>query len=122
MLADGVLAQGDSDLAELRLEAGLEAADFDRHEGAVIGLQPEFSHVTVTQSGQLLDKDVDGSMDALAPGSAAALIMVENTWAVPLVQAIERCGDELVDQVRIPRGDVVSAFDASQPPSFATSD
>jgi hypothetical protein len=34
MLADGVLAQGDSDLAELRLEAGVEAADFDR----VIGL------------------------------------------------------------------------------------
>jgi hypothetical protein len=28
MLADGVLAQGDNDLAELRLEAGVEAADF----------------------------------------------------------------------------------------------
>jgi hypothetical protein len=38
MLADGVLAQGDSDLAELRLEAGVEAADFDRGEGAVVGL------------------------------------------------------------------------------------
>jgi hypothetical protein len=37
-LADGVLAQGDSDLAELRLEAGVEAADFDRGEGAVVGL------------------------------------------------------------------------------------
>jgi hypothetical protein len=38
MLADGVLAHGDSDLAELRLEAGVEAADFDRGEGAVLGL------------------------------------------------------------------------------------
>jgi hypothetical protein len=28
MLADGVLAQADNDLAELRLEAGVEAADF----------------------------------------------------------------------------------------------
>jgi hypothetical protein len=38
MLADVVLGQGDSDLAELRPEASVEAADFDRGEGAVVGL------------------------------------------------------------------------------------
>jgi hypothetical protein len=60
-------------------------------------------------------------MDALAPGSTAALIMIENTWAVPLVEAIERSGGELVDQVRIPRDEVLSALDATPAPSFATS-
>jgi hypothetical protein len=35
---DHDVSVGDSDLAELRLEASVEAADFDRGEGAVVGL------------------------------------------------------------------------------------
>jgi hypothetical protein len=58
MLADGVLAQGDSDLAELRLEAGVEAADFDRGEGAVIGL---------ADNGRSMMRTVRSAPSVLAP-------------------------------------------------------
>jgi hypothetical protein len=85
-------------------------------------LQPAFSQVTISHSGRLLDdEDVEVSTEGLAPGSSAALIMVENTWAGPLVEAIERSGGELVDQVRLPRDEVLAVLDAAQAPSLTTS-
>ena len=46
------------------------------------------------------------------PGTVAALIVYENTWAAPLVAAVRGSGGELVASARIPAADVIAALDA----------
>jgi hypothetical protein len=63
-------------------------------------------------SGLLDDEDVDEAGAALEPGTSAALLVYENTWAGPFAAAVRRSGGQLVASGRIPITDVLAALDA----------
>ena len=59
--------------------------------------------------GGLIGPDDIGFVGAeLDPGSAAAVLLVEDLWAAPLASALDRCGGTLIEGARIPR-DLVDA-------------
>jgi len=64
------------------------------------------------RSGLLGDDDIAEAANALEPGTMAALIVYENTWAVPFVRAAHDIGAQVVASVRIPASDVLEALDA----------
>jgi uncharacterized membrane protein len=71
-----------------------------------------FSYFTGARSGMLGDDDVREAAEAMTPGTVAALIVYENTWAAPFVAAVRNSGGEMVASARIPATDVIAALDA----------
>jgi hypothetical protein len=71
-----------------------------------------FAAFSGARSGLLGDEDIAAAAEALEPGTAAALIVYENTWAVPFVVAALRAGGQMVATARIPAQDVITALDA----------
>src|SRR5207253_11149499 len=65
-------------------------------------------------SGLLGDDDIAEAAGALGPGTSAALLIFENTWAAPFVGAVQRSGAQLVASGRIPAEDVLAALDAAE--------
>jgi hypothetical protein len=64
------------------------------------------------ESGLLDDDDLNQAASVIEPGSAAGLLVYENTWAGPFVSAMRRAGAEVVASGRIPANDVVAMLDA----------
>ena len=52
--------------------------------------------------------------DVLEPGTSAALLVYENTWAAPFATAVRRSGGQLVASGRIPVEDLLAALDAAE--------
>ncbi len=75
-------------------------------------LGSSFAAFTGARSGLLGDDDLKEAADALAPGTVAALIVYENSWARPFVAAALRAGGDMVATARIPAQDVMAALDA----------
>jgi uncharacterized protein DUF6325 len=65
-------------------------------------------------SGLLGDEDLEEAGGVLEPGTSAALLVFENSWAAPFVSAVRRSGGELVASGRIPAEDVLAALDAAE--------
>jgi hypothetical protein len=63
-------------------------------------------------SGLLDSEDLDQAGEALEPGTSAALLVYENTWAGPFAAAVRRSGGQLVASGRIPVTDLLAALDA----------
>ena len=87
--------------------AGLELADLG--DGAA-----ELSVFEGASSGLLSDDDVSDAAAALEPGTSAALLVFENTWAGPFAAAVRRSGGQLVASGRIPVQAVLAALDAAE--------
>jgi hypothetical protein len=64
------------------------------------------------QTGLIGDDDTRVAADAMEPGSAAVMIVFENTWAAPFVSAVFRNGGHLIAYERIPARDLLEAVDA----------
>lgn len=72
---------------------------------------PLFVSIDSDVPGGLLDADdVEELGDALEPDSSIAVIAIEHTWAIPLVEALEGSGAVIVDQARVPREAVLAAL------------
>ena len=71
-----------------------------------------FTAFAGARSGLLGDDDVAEAAGALEPGRTAAMILYENTWAIPFVAAAMDVGAEVVASQRIPATDVMAALDA----------
>ncbi len=80
-------------------DLGQEVAAFAAFEGA--------------SSGLLSDEDTNEAAAALEPGTSAALLVYENSWAAPLATALRRSGGQLVASGRIPIQAVLAALDAA---------
>jgi hypothetical protein len=65
-------------------------------------------------SGLLGDDDLAQAGEVLEPGTSAALLVFENSWAAPFVSAVRRSGGELVASGRIAAEDVLAALDAAE--------
>lgn len=74
----------------------------------------EFAEFEGAASGLIHDDDIAQAGDVLEPGTAAALLVYENTWAAPFADAVRRSGGELVASGRIPVEDLLAALDAAE--------
>ena len=62
----------------------------------------------------LAEEDVEEIGASLEPGSAAAVLVWENTWAAPFGSAIRRSGGELLANGRIATQALVAAVEADR--------
>lgn len=86
---------------------GLEIAD-------VGGEVTELSVFEGASSGLLSEEDIDEAGGAMEPGTSAALLVFENTWAAPFATAVRRSGGQLAASGRIPVQAVLAALDAAE--------
>jgi Family of unknown function (DUF6325) len=98
------------DLAFIRKEndgtvVGLEVGDLD------LDGNPELKVFEGASSGLLGEDDYSEAGAALEPGSSAALLVYENTWAAPFATALRRSGAQLVANGRIPVNAIIAALD-----------
>jgi hypothetical protein len=63
------------------------------------------------RTGLLGDDDIAEAAGALEPGTVAALLVYENTWAIPFVAAARESGAEVVASGRIPADVVMDVLD-----------
>jgi len=88
---DGSLVQ--VTVADLDGDGALDLAVF---EGAATGI--------------IGDEEMDEAAGVLSPGSSAAILLFENTWAVPFVNAMARSGAQVVASGRIPVEELAAAL------------
>ena len=80
-----------------------------------------FAELAGARSGLMDDEDIAEAAAAMEPDTVAALVMYENTWAVPFVAAARDSGGEVIASARIPAQDVMAALDALESVTPATS-
>jgi hypothetical protein len=99
---DMVVLKKDDDGA---LEA-FELSDLDESE--IGGLRDDERQLAMLLS----ESDVVNVANAVEPGSAAALLVWENTWAAPFGAAVRQVGGQLVASGRIPVQALLAAIEA----------
>jgi hypothetical protein len=62
----------------------------------------------------LAEEDIEEIGATLEPGSAAAVLVWENTWAAPFGSAVRRSGGQLVTSGRIPTQALIAAVEADR--------
>lgn len=67
------------------------------------------------RSGLISDEDVKLAADAIAPDTVAALILYENRWAEPFVDAARREGGQMIVSSRVPAQDLLDVLDELDP-------
>jgi hypothetical protein len=73
-----------------------------------------FEELVGAASGLLSEEDLEEAAEALEPGTSAALLVFENSWAGPLAAALRNNGGQLVASGRIPVQAVIDALDAAE--------
>ena len=71
-----------------------------------------FGRMAGARSGLLTDEDLADAAEAMEPATVAVLLVFENAWAAPFVNAVHQVGGQLVASKRIPVQDIVDALDA----------
>lgn len=85
-------------------------------DGSVAGLDLNTLDESLTvfdgaSSGLLNDEDYAEAAQVLEPGTTAALLVYENTWAAPFATALRKSGAQLVANGRIPINAIIAALD-----------
>ena len=70
-----------------------------------------FAAFTGVRSGLIGDEDVEQAAGAMEAGTAAAMIIYENTWAIPFIAAAHKAGAQVVASARIPADVVTDVLD-----------
>jgi hypothetical protein len=73
---------------------------------------PELVETDAEVGGLISGEDIEFVAADLAPGTAAAVLLVEDLWAASLSRVLDRSGALLVEGARIPRDMVDAAFAA----------
>jgi hypothetical protein len=73
-----------------------------------------FESLASAQSGLLGEDDIAEAAAAMNPGTVAALLIYENTWAIPFVAAAREAGGDVIASARIPAQDIMDALDATE--------
>jgi hypothetical protein len=81
--------------------------EYDEHEGLMA-----FSELEGEVGGLISHEDIEYAAEALDPDSAAALLVWEDKWAKPLVDAMRDSGGVLIESARIPHDLVEPALAA----------
>jgi hypothetical protein len=92
-------------------DGSLEAFELsDLEEGEVGELRSYESQLAMLLS----EDDVTAVAAAIEPGSSAAVLVWENTWAAPFASAVRRSGGQLVASGRIPIQAILAAIEADE--------
>ena len=99
------------DLLVLKKESDgvLEAFELSDLDEAEVGGLRSFEHELAML---LSEDDVTAVAAAVEPGSSAAVLIWENTWAAPFASAVRRAGGQLVASGRIPIQAMLAVVDA----------
>ncbi len=65
-------------------------------------------------SGLLDSSDLEQAGSVLEEGASAAILVFENSWAIPFMRGIRNGGAEVVAAGYIPADDLVAALDAAE--------
>jgi hypothetical protein len=99
------------DLLVLKKDAdgSLEAFELsDLDDGEIGGLRSHEAELAMLLS----EDDVTALAAAIEPGSSAAVLVWENTWAAPFGSAVRRAGGQLVASGRIPIQALLAAIES----------
>jgi Family of unknown function (DUF6325) len=100
-------------------DGSLEAFELsDLDEGEIGELRAYESELAMLLS----EEDVTSLAAAIEPGSSAALLVWENTWAAPFGSAVRRSGGQLVASGRIPTQALLAAIEADEQEEAADED
>jgi hypothetical protein len=99
------------DLLLLRkdLDGSVEVAELNELAAADVG---ELLALESDLAMLLAEEDVEAIGAALEPGSVAAVLVYENSWAGPFASAVRRSGGQLVASGRIPTQALLAAVEA----------
>jgi hypothetical protein len=87
--------------------SAIELADID-HDGVF-----DFAAFEGVSSGVVDGSDIDDAGSAIEHGSSAAVLIFENRWATPFVQALRRSEAQLVAAGYITHDDLAASLDAA---------
>jgi hypothetical protein len=82
--------------------------------GIEVGEEADLAVFEGASSGLIGDDDIEEAAGVMEPGTAAALLVFENSWAAPFATAVRRSGGQLVSSGRIPIQAVLAALDAAE--------
>lgn len=85
----------------------LELADFDG-DGEL-----DLAVFSGASSGLIDESDLADAAAAIEPGSSAGILVYENRWATPFVQALRGSGGQLVAAGYIPQDAILAALEAT---------
>jgi hypothetical protein len=92
-------------------DGSLEAFELSDLEDSEVGELRSYE----TELAMLLsEEDVTAVAEAVEPGSSAAVLVWENSWAAPFGSAVRRSGGQLVASGRIPIQALLAALDADE--------
>jgi hypothetical protein len=100
-ILDMSFIEKDSDGNVLAIDIG----DFD------LDGNPDLAVFQGASSGLLGEEDNQEAGNALEPGTAAAILVYENTWAAPFATALRKGGARLVAAGRIPINELIATLD-----------
>jgi uncharacterized protein DUF6325 len=92
-------------------DGSVEASELREADDSEVG---QLRALEADLSVLLAEQDVEEIGQSLEPGSAAAVLVWENTWAAPLGSAIRRSGGQLVTSGRIPTQALIAAVEADR--------
>jgi hypothetical protein len=99
------------DLLVLRkdLDGSVEAAELQELDAVDVG---DLLALEADLAMLLAEEDVEAIGAALEPGSVAAVLVYENSWAGPFASSVRRSGGQLVASGRIPTQALLAAVEA----------
>jgi hypothetical protein len=99
------------DLLLLRkdLDGSVEVAELNELAAVDVG---ELLALEADLAMLLAEEDVEAIGGALEPGSVAAVLVYENSWAGPFASSVRRSGGQLVASGRIPTQALLAAVEA----------
>lgn len=93
------------------LDGSVEAAELDEADERTVGALRAFE---ADLAMLLTEEDVEAVGMALEPGSIAATLVYENSWAGPFASSIRRAGGQLIANGRIPTQALLAAVEAEE--------
>ena len=93
------------------VDGSVEASELRDAEDSEVGqLRAALADLAVL----LAESDVEEIGSVLEPGSTAAVLVWENSWAAPFGSAVRRSGGQLVTSGRIPTQAIMAAIEADR--------
>ena len=93
------------------VDGSIEASELRDADDSEVG---QLRTVEADLAVLLAESDVEEIGEVLEPGSTAAVLVWENTWAAPFGSAVRRSGGQLVTSGRIPTQAILAAMDADR--------
>jgi|SRR5579871_6654964 len=85
---------------------------FDAFDVSNVDGIPDLAMMEGAETGLIGDEDIRTVVEEMESGTAALMIVFENRWAAPFVNAVYRNGGRLIAYERIGAQDLLEAFEA----------